>query len=93
MGRWKIGWWSRHADAFNEDRAREERTRTQRRRQEGAKRTTESSTPDSQHPVRLIGRARWTATLPGSRAADGEGEGWKLLPRKGARDGVYEGGE
>ena len=64
-----------------------------RRRQEGAKRTTESSTLDSQHPVRLIDRARWTTTLPGGRAADGEGERWKLLPRKGTREGVYDRGK
>ena len=70
---------------------REKSVREQnRRRQEGAKRTTESSTLDSQHPVRLIDRARWTTTLPRGRAADGEGERWKLLPRKGTREGVYD---
>lgn len=70
---------------------REKSVREQnRRRQEGAKRTTESSTLDSQHPVRLIDRARWTTTLPGGRAADGEGERWKLLPRKGTWEGVYD---
>lgn len=82
---WKIGVMAeaRHADAFNEDGcARDECTRAERRRHEGAKRTTES-----QHSGFAASRVRlWRRrSQRGTCAADGEGEGWKLMRRAGER--------